>query len=542
MERTAGGLTVATIDGKLEAQQELDLQKVLENIQTSTQITVPKKVEIEHHMPSDTNAFKESIMSRNMSISRALLLPSLVGFGEETSTGSQARSQTQMQAWLMYLDALSRWVADKLNEQLFRELTVWNFGEDVDPPLFEYESLTQEQKQAFAEQWVAAVAGKAVKNTVEDEDRLRDMLHFGERDPDAELVFEPDESTPSGIAQPPPSVGVPVPDGVNPLDSATAGLQSRLATIPAGQEFINRTNHTAISEEIYQEEGDEFGRNVEEAVDFIWRDIVSDVRTGDPWTLENVNTLAAPDTTQMEGVLRHHLNRTFQQGQTSAWGEIDILRMEQGLDSVAKPEGLAGMIRMSFMARLEMEWAGFALDQETAERYLEVKLLEMTGHIANDQILATARTAIINGLRTDQSIDEIVADAQAALEPIIGKRTEAGALITEAGLAARLATLVRTSLTEAFNEGRRTFFEDPSLEGYVEAYQYSAVIDDRTTEFCKRANGRIWPVRSNLWQRFVPPNHFNCRSLLVPVVQGDQWGESRDMPDSVQPAPGFGAG
>ena len=538
MERMAGGFTIATVEKKLEAGEEQALRKVMENIQASTNITLPAGVEIEHHMPTEKGAFKEAIMSRNMSMSRALLLPSLVGFGEETSTGSQARSQTQMQVWWLFLDALAGWVADTLNEQLFRELTMWNFG-DVEPPLFELESLTQEQKQMFAEQWTAAVAGGVVKNSVDDETRFRDLLHFPERDPDAELLEEkePEGSNPEGGVIPPDDNPADLPSGSNPLDSASSGMRSAL---DAGNEFMGRTNFTEIGEQVYQVQEEAFGDDLFRAVDNVWHDMQTEVLVNAPWTLAKVPNLSAPDSTEMEAVLRQHLNETFDLGQGFAMKEINSIRTERGLEPVEAQPQISSEFTMSHMAKLEMEYAGFAMSQETAEQYLEIKLLQMVNHIVSDQILASVRLSITNGLRSEQGIDEMLANAMATLKPIIGERDINGNLITEAALPARLATLIRTSLTESFNEGRRTFFEDPALEDYVQAYQYSAVIDDRTTQFCKDANGRIWPVASNLWQRYVPPNHFNCRSLLVPVVQGDQWSASLDLPQNVQPAPGFG--
>lgn len=536
MERMAGGFTVATVEGKLQVGEEKNLRDVMQNIQAATNITLPKGVTMEHHMPTDKGTFNEAVKSRNMSISRGLLLPSLVGFGEEASTGSQARSQTQLEVWWMFLDAIARWLSDTLNEQLFRELSVWNFG-DIDPPLFEFESLTSEQKKLYAEQWISAVQGNVVKNTVEDESRFRDLLHFGERDPDAELVNEkPSGVTPEGGGLPQDDTPL-LPEGSNPLDTATAGMRSQRDVDPR---FEDRINTTAIDEELYQVEAEKFGADLFAAVDQSWLAFMSNVRAGSPWQFSEVNQLVAPDGTQMEDVIRTSLLGAFEFGRETAHQEINSIRNEQGLDAVPLEESGLESINMSHFAKLELVAAGFALDVETAEQYLEVKLLQLVGHITNDQILSATRLAIINGLRSEQDIDTIVSNAADVLEPVIGERDRSGNLITEANLPARLATLVRTSLTEAFNEGRRSFFEDDDLDGYVEAYQYSAILDSRTTEFCRRANGRIWPVDSNLWQHYVPPNHFNCRSLMIPVVQGDQWATSRDVPTDVTPSPGFG--
>jgi SPP1 gp7 family putative phage head morphogenesis protein len=42
---------------------------------------------------------------------------------------------------------------------------------------------------------------------------------------------------------------------------------------------------------------------------------------------------------------------------------------------------------------------------------------------------------------------------------------------------------------------------------------YTAVLDDRTTEFCRAHHGRIYEKGKGP----VPPNHINCRSVAVPL-------------------------
>ena len=55
--------------------------------------------------------------------------------------------------------------------------------------------------------------------------------------------------------------------------------------------------------------------------------------------------------------------------------------------------------------------------------------------------------------------------------------------------------------------------------------EYSAVIDDRTTPVCEELDGKIFLMGSPELDRLTPPNHFNCRSVLVPVVVGDSYDE-----------------
>jgi len=46
------------------------------------------------------------------------------------------------------------------------------------------------------------------------------------------------------------------------------------------------------------------------------------------------------------------------------------------------------------------------------------------------------------------------------------------------------------------------------------------------------------PVDSELWNKYRPPNHFNCRAIVIPVVAGEKWEASEDPQVSIPE--GFG--
>ena len=94
---------------------------------------------------------------------------------------------------------------------------------------------------------------------------------------------------------------------------------------------------------------------------------------------------------------------------------------------------------------------------------------------------------------------------------------------------------------EAINEARLDAFTDPALDGFVTAMTFSAILDSRTTAICEHMDGRTYSA--DQWQgdlrRWVPPDHFNCRSLLVPVTVLDDSELTQDLP-SIEPQEGFG--
>jgi hypothetical protein len=67
----------------------------------------------------------------------------------------------------------------------------------------------------------------------------------------------------------------------------------------------------------------------------------------------------------------------------------------------------------------------------------------------------------------------------------------------------------------------------------------SAVMDDRVTDVCEDLNGTIFSLDDpNLAE---PPLHFNCRSVLIPITQNDDYQVSEDTPnlDDYPEASGF---
>lgn len=46
-------------------------------------------------------------------------------------------------------------------------------------------------------------------------------------------------------------------------------------------------------------------------------------------------------------------------------------------------------------------------------------------------------------------------------------------------------------------------------------YEYSAVMDNRTTPLCEQLDGVRLPHDHHYWNMYYPPNHYNCRSVCI---------------------------
>lgn len=105
----------------------------------------------------------------------------------------------------------------------------------------------------------------------------------------------------------------------------------------------------------------------------------------------------------------------------------------------------------------------------------------------------------------------------------------------------KLEAIHRTQAMKAYNEGRHEIMFGEDVE-IVEAVQYSAIMDRRTSPFCRKWNGRVianTPDNRALIDELEPPNHVRCRSLLVPITKFEDWTETEGAVNE-QPQQGFG--
>ena len=85
--------------------------------------------------------------------------------------------------------------------------------------------------------------------------------------------------------------------------------------------------------------------------------------------------------------------------------------------------------------------------------------------------------------------------------------------------------LVRTETTHVYNEVDRKKYN----EAGIEEYEYLACLDERTSEICKRLNGKRFKVDDAKPGVNYPPMHPNCRSTTVAVLD-NVWGKEESIP------------
>lgn len=163
---------------------------------------------------------------------------------------------------------------------------------------------------------------------------------------------------------------------------------------------------------------------------------------------------------------------------------------------------------------VEKAFRGIATDQ--AERFSQV--------VRNGLLTGEPTPAIAKRLMGTLERSE---DRLQFGEPAItaGQRRAAGIkeIVLRGGDATRMAnnqitTLVRTSVNQVANAASQQVYE--ANQDITQKYRYVATLDTRTSSICRALDGREFPYGKGP----TPPQHFNCRSTTVPVIDYKELG------------------
>jgi len=132
-----------------------------------------------------------------------------------------------------------------------------------------------------------------------------------------------------------------------------------------------------------------------------------------------------------------------------------------------------------------------------------------------------------NGLLIGESTDKIAKDLKGTLrfgQPGSARQiAQAGGKVT-AMANRQVMALVRTSLNQVANEASQQVYE--ANQDVTKRYRYVATLDSRTSPICRALDGQEFEYGKGP----KPPQHFNCRSTTVPVIDYEALGFTPPAP------------
>ena len=180
----------------------------------------------------------------------------------------------------------------------------------------------------------------------------------------------------------------------------------------------------------------------------------------------------------------------------------DLYKSVYGADALARQAG-TGMFNLTAAKGatitlpngrvVEKAFRGIAVDQ--AERFSQV--------VRNGLLTGEPTPAIARRLKGSLRFGE---EAKSVRE-LIAAGGEATAVANN-----QVTALVRTSINQVANTASQQVYE--ANQDITKQYRYVATLDSRTSAICRALDGREFDYGTGP----TPPQHFNCRSTTVPII------------------------
>jgi SPP1 gp7 family putative phage head morphogenesis protein len=483
LEKAASPIPIAKYPLNTPQSEVTNIYNAIKKFQTKTAMAIPKEFEIQFLEAKNTGeAFERGINIFNMFIGRSMLIPDLLGFqGSETSGGSYALGKDQIRILFKHIERRRASLERVVNKEILEPIVFYNHGFVDHFPKFKLRPISDEHLVELAKLWIEVVKGRIYQPTEEEINHFRKLAQFPEGDviiPSAQSAEgtqneedEKQKKTKENKSQ--------KKDKEDYTDQTNSSLESQgvdqkqyKTALPPGP-YYKKCNFKAIESQM-----DRFkDRVLNEArplIKQIYNDlfdqierkkIIKDQRS------DRIEDLKLKNLKDLKLILKKNFRELYVDAKMEAQGEL----LKGAQYRTPLPDD-------KFLDFLEDETFQFVGDWS-------YNVTKNAG--------VTLREAIRDGKPLSAVIDFL--DDQGIQESMVS-----------------LERFSRTKITDVMNRGRLAFFND---SGVVAAYQYSAILDDRTTEICSGLDGKIFKAGSEP----VPPMHFNCRSLLIPITKFEDY-------------------
>ncbi len=504
LENAAGPKPVAKYDRRAPQNVVDDIFQSIKKFQTKTALVIPKDFDMEFLEAKNTGEpYIKGINLFNMFIGRAMFIPDLLGFsGGETGGGSHALGKEQIGLFYRHVQRRREVIERIIDQHVIRPLCIYNYGEMDTYPKFKFNALSEDDALAQGELWIKAIQGVGWQPTPEEVNHLRQIVKFPESD---DLVMSADiaaqqqaDLQAQGLGADPNNPDAPKPPGGPGASPAKGGPPDKSKEEDPGKTAKDSKKKTfglgAKPPGDYHKKCDfKHGKQVlVTAVDKIMvecQPIVDDIFQDLYDQITKMKVIQKQDISKTESLRLKYLGKL----------QIALKKQFRGLYKDAQD-----------MARTEVGKQNHATNIPADEflAFLEDETFKYVGDWAYG-ITKKTKDLLIQAIKDGDSISNVISVLD-----------NEGNNLSEVSL----ERYARTKTTEVFNRGRLEYFEST---GIVEAYQFSAIMDDVTTDICADLDGVIFESGSEP----VPPLHFNCRSTLIPITKFEEY-ETSDKTNS----------
>ena len=469
------------------------LQDVLENIQAATTATIPAWQDkesgksIEFWAPELAknigDVFIPSLDMLNKDIARSILMPGLLGATPDDSIGSMARANVHFDVFMLVINSIRQEIEESvMQEQIIRPLIDMNFNVD-EYPQFKFLPLTDDLQVDLMDRWIKLVSGGVVKHQPEDETHIRKKFKFPERDvsedEDDENGNDGDDNSDIGDND----------DSAGDDDGGDSDNINKNFKLSGRKDFkLSRAKNS-----------------YEKKIDFVY--INSEIDSHEDTLRKELKATLKDEESYLVRLLRKP-NVDIETVQVRSSLETKLAKSTKSAMMGAAKDGYKNVnIKNNFESKVGSV-------ESAAQKWIRSRATAVSGVMSN-KLQDDVRIVISNAIRSGIPNGEVIARIQDVFLPYIDSN-----IITDTAVITphRVETIVRTNMTTAYNQGRLVAMRDPDVQEFIHGVSYSAIMDDRTSDVCDFLDGRVFRVDDPELDRMTPPNHFNCRSVLVEVL------------------------
>ncbi len=496
MEKASSPVPIGKYDAGVGPVEVDNLFNILKKFQAKTAMVIPKTMEVDFlETKSNGEVFQKAINIFNLFIGRALYVPDLFGYsGEQTGGGSYSLGEHQINMYFRHVNRRRVQLERMVNKEIIRPLIVNNFGFQKKYPIWKLRPVKEDDVYKTIEAWTNAVKGNVYKPAPEEIDHFRSLINFPVVELEDESLapsVEVQDNQPGNEADQ-MDEAIPV-DGNGENDQvaqkqADANKQesgNKFAANPYKHqdgEFYKRVDFKAIESQMIAS-GKQISSELLPILTEMFADYAKQIaakKIVEKADIDKIDKLKLKNTKAVLRVLSKNLTSVY-----------------EGAKAVAASE----LMKSSFAA----------LPADIDERFLAILEAENLHFIGDWEysISKNMRIELINAIKDGTPISEVLNDV--TLDSRVGDAAQVA-----------LERYARTKTTELMNKGRIAYFESSDV---VSGYQYSAILDDRTTAICEGLHGKFFVKGTEP----VPPLHFNCRSLLIPITKYEKFDPSKKV-------------
>lgn len=441
-----------------------DLKTILNNLQSKTSIIHRKgefDIDFLEAQRRGTSDYQEALNYHNRAIARSILIPDKLAEGGDT--GAYAQARVHFDVFLLIVQQLRKEVEETIvTEQIIKPLIKYNYGDNVEIPQFKFNPVTEEQKIQLIDTWTKAVQTGAVYPLTEDQNKVRELLGFP----------------------------IPVPKIEKEFKDKNYKINKR-----ALSKYEKKVDFKQIDDSLIEQEN-KARENLQEIL-----------------TKQRDSLIAFISSK----ILNNGLTTSLIRGLDLKY-MMDIKISLQQMFDIGYKQGLKDAKTELPKKFALTQSQGMGITPKKAIEYLKAKS-DFTALKIREPILKDVKRVLLNSLRTGASVKATITQLEKVYEPyLISGVIEEGEELAPY----RLEAIVRTEIGEAYNYGRRAIGEDPDVSDYVLGYEFSEILDSRTTEISREIDGMTIKIDSDYLDDLTYPLHWNDRGMFVFITKDDE--------------------